>query len=282
MMLTHFVLAFTLASPQSADTTLSGRGVRHLDIEFHKGSVEVRGWDQDQIQIGAERLEMLDIDHHGSRVSIEASRRRMDQERNVTVMVPRRLDVSIEGIKMDVTVADIEGEVTAETLQGDLDIRRVRGAIDIETISGTAQVFEAGGDVRVESTSGSIRLQNIAGEILAAVVSGNIDISGASGSFLEAETVSGTIRFEAELDPRGDYSLSSHSGRVRLEVPENVSMVVLVETHSGGLDVDIPNAVLLSSRADRKRLQFGSGGAEVDIETFSGGVQIVPRGTRRR
>ena len=92
------------------------------------------------------------------------------------------------------------------------------------------------------------------------------------------------MSYEGTVDPSGNYSFKSNSGRITLGVPADVSATVSLETFSGNVDSDFP--VTLGSGTNRigrdSKFEFriGSGRARIVLESFSGNIRIQ-RGTSR-
>jgi hypothetical protein len=92
---------------------------------------------------------------------------------------------------------------------------------------------------------------------------------------VEAQTVSGDVRFDGTLRPDGTYSLLTHSGDVIVAIPENAS--ILIQTAVANGDVSASFELPASERSSRRRQQFrlGSASATLELETFSGDIRLV-------
>jgi DUF4097 and DUF4098 domain-containing protein YvlB len=115
-------------------------------------------------------------------------------------------------------------------------------------------------------------------EVEASTVSGGIEVES-KAALREAsfESVSGDIEFAAPLDPSGDFSFETVSGNIELRLPSGTSASFDVETFSGGIENHLgPPAERVGEYAPGRELRFtlGSGGADVEIESFSGHVEI--------
>jgi DUF4097 and DUF4098 domain-containing protein YvlB len=140
------------------------------------------------------------------------------------------------------------------------------------------------GRTRLSSTSSSIEADDIVGDLTASTVSGHIALTGVTSSHVSAETVSGSVEYAGSIDPSGSYEFSTHSGEVRLEVPENASADLDLETFSGHITSAFPITLQpgdISSMARRGRhMEFtiGKGGAHISASTFSGNITIERSG----
>ena len=96
-----------------------------------------------------------------------------------------------------------------------------------------------------------------------------------------ASTVSGEVDYDGTIDANGRYEFHSHSGDVRLEIPETSGAQFQIETFSGSLDTEFPLTLQpgqrSSSRPRRYEFKLGDGSARVTAESFSGDIVLVRR-----
>jgi len=190
----------------------------------------------------------------------------------------------LEGFSVPFSIRGVRGEAKVETLSGSVIVTGAAGKVDVETVSGNIVVNNIDGDVVAESVSGNVELRDIAGDIDTESVSGELVMSNARSRLVRAETVSGSVGYQGTFDPAGNYSFSTHAGRLTLTLPPSAGATVSLETFSGKVDSDFP--VTLESRMARKgqegRFEFriGDGRARIVAETFSGDIRIQ-RGTSR-
>ena len=78
----------------------------------------------------------------------------------------------------------------------------------------------------------------------------------------------------------------SHSGDIRLGIPESSSAQFSVETFSGSLDSEFPITLQPGQRSTGRPRRFeftlGKGGARVTAESFSGDIVLARRARRER
>ena len=90
-------------------------------------------------------------------------------------------------------------------------------------------------------------------------------------------TVSGTIQFSGPLHEDGRYSLIAHSGSVFLRSTTAVNATVSVATVGGAFRSPLPHTVS-ERRASIFTARFGSGAAQVTMESFSGALVVEEAG----
>ena len=155
--------------------------------------------------------------------------------------------------------ADVK--LDAKTVSGDLLASGLRGTLDLGSVSGDVRLTDAEGDV-----------------INANTVSGEIELTRVRGTEVSAETVSGDVTFEGTIAPKGRYDFKTLSGDVELKLPGRPDAEFRGTTFSGGVDTDWP--VSREGKQNRHRLTatWGQGGAQIDVESFSGDVRVRQAG----
>lgn len=275
MLSTLMIAALAVTAVQDTDTTLSASGIDGVFVEQHNGSVVVRSWDRDEIRVRAEhpRRAEVEVRARGSRLLIESDGMPHLAVR-YTIDVPVEMDLDLEGLKLDVSIDGVEGDIIVETLQGRIDVSNSAGSLDAETLSGGIEVNGFDGDISAVSTSQHITLNGVSGAVMVEAVSGRVALVDIDASSLDVESISGGIEYSGSFARGGDYSLTSHSGMVSLDLIPGLEMTMEIMNHSGTVDMDYPNARLIESRHGEMLFEIAGGGTLVEIETFSGQVRI--------
>jgi hypothetical protein len=148
-------------------------------------------------------------------------------------------------------------DVDAKTVSGDLIGQGLRGRLDLGTVSGNLQLTDAEGEV-LEASS----------------VSGDVELDRITAREVGAETVSGDVTFVGPIDPKGSYDFKTLSGDVIVTLPREPDAQVSAVTFSGRLVSDFPVQMDGRRRRNRFSATWGSGSAQLDLESFSGDVRI--------
>ncbi len=256
-----------------------------VEISNLAGSVQVVGWGNDQVEItgvlgkNVESLEIWNDDNH-LQIEVEVPRHADDLDTELVIKVPATANVDVETVSATIELGGVSGEVDLESVSGWIRVSGQPAELSAESVSGNITVSNSTMYTDVATVSGSITVENGAGELNGESVSGNISIAGGLFDAAGFETVSGTVTYSAELAPRGQYDFETVSGTIHLDVPSSVSADFDVETFSGAINNDVgPEPRSISQYTPQKELSFtaGSGGAQVDISTFSGSVNITTR-----
>ncbi|MBX3147227.1 MAG: DUF4097 family beta strand repeat protein [Gemmatimonadales bacterium] len=144
-----------------------------------------------------------------------------------------------------------------KTVSGDVWGRNLRGSIDLATVSGHLELIDATADV-LEASS----------------VSGSVDLEGISAREVSAETVSGNVNYAGSIEGRGSYDFKTLSGNVLLTLPKQPDARVSANTFSGRVRSEFPLEQDTRRRRNRASGTWGNGGAQLDLESFSGNITI--------
>ncbi|MBT8099601.1 MAG: DUF4097 family beta strand repeat protein [Gammaproteobacteria bacterium] len=272
-----------------------------IEIQNVSGSVEVRGWNRNQIEVIAEldsdrdevEFEISDDSAYvGIRMKRESRRKHghhhgQDKAADILVRVPANTRVSANTVSADITVIGIEGEQRLEAVSGDIDTRLAHAEGAFRTVSGEIDVVgEAGKTRRVSaySVSGDIVLENIGGEVRLTTVSGDVEATAGKFTRLTGETVSGDIEFAGDFESGGEIELESVNGDIDLRIPTLMNTDFDLESFNGSI------APLFGYKARRTsryapgrelRLTEGNGGSRIRIETLNGDIDIEASGPER-
>jgi len=149
--------------------------------------------------------------------------------------------------------------------------------LDLKTVSGDVIGQQIRGeDVNVGTVSGAVSLTEVTAQVLdAASVSGDIDLERIQAREVSAETVSGNVNYHGAIDAAGAYDFKTLSGDVVMTLAREPDAEVSAVTFSGGLRSDFPvNRDGARKRRNRFNATWGKGGAQIDLESFSGDIEI--------
>jgi DUF4097 and DUF4098 domain-containing protein YvlB len=256
-----------------------------VSIENTAGSVEVRGWSRNEVEVTGELgsdVEELVFERNGNTVVVHvrsASGSNRDISSDLVIRVPERSGVNINGISTDVNVRDVRGAQRLKTVSGDVDTQAFASDVDIEAISGDVAI-EGDGEAsrtRLNSVSGDIEAENLAGEIQANTVSGDLTVVGSRFERVHAESVSGDIVFRAALVGSGRMDMETINGEIDLVLEGDVSARFDIETFNGDIrNCFGPEPERTSRYTPGLELSFaeGDGDARVTINTLNGDVRL--------
>lgn len=190
-------------------------------------------------------------------------------------------NVSAQSTSGDVNIdGSVPGNVNAQSTSGDVSIDgSVRGRIRAESVSGDVESDANTPEVSANSVSGSVRLSGVAGRINASTVSGDTEVEAQRVTYGSLESVSGDVRYAADLEPGAALTLKSHSGEVEILLPANAATGFRATSFSGNIENEFgPEARRTSRYGPGRELRFSTGdGGMIVLESFSGNIYIRRR-----
>jgi hypothetical protein len=206
-------------------------------LENVNGSVQVEGWDRDEVEVSAVKTGRNDT-RDLSQVKIE-----VDNSRPGQVAVHTRYpkgegaEVAVE-YHVHVPYKVLLGGI--ETVNGSVIVRGVEGGGELKSVNGNVEVFDSSGRFSEKTTNGNLRLE--LRELLA-------------GGPMNLETVNGSVVLGLPQDARADLRVLAMNGEFYSELPVTST------------------ASKPAARAFHAKL--GTGGGEISVRTINGGVRLV-------
>jgi len=295
-------LALFLAAPVQADddhihfrhddestteTTVDVKKGERIELQNHNGDVDIHVWKQNRIRIVA---------GHSGGVAIRVGKsgpvRRIKAEYvkgyhgdtgglpNVDyhITIPIWIPIDITGVNTDVSVDGSEGEIAVNTVNGDVWVDGGTGLINLTSVNGGVELSGARGRVYANSVNDDVSLENIVGSVFGEAVNGDIVMRTITADTIRSTTVRGDVLFEGKIGHQGHYWFSTHEGDVMILVPKTTDATVGFFTYHGELftsfPITIPRLESKSTKGQRVTFQLGNGEAHIDLETFSGDIEI--------
>jgi DUF4097 and DUF4098 domain-containing protein YvlB len=252
------------------------------------GTVDVRGWDRNEIQVTGqvdEDVERVDVESSGSRTVIKVILPKGghdDGDARLEVQVPRGSSVEVSAVSADVSskgvlgtqrLKTVSGEITAEVSGDDSEVRSVSGDI---TVNGSGKPTS----LRVSSVSGGLDLTNGAGKLDVVTVSGDSRVHMGDASEITARTTSGEFELHARLLKDARVSVESVSGDLTLDLGSSAGLALEIESFSGDISGCLSSGVERVSKYGpgvRLNSRTAEGSARVRAKTLSGDIEICDR-----
>lgn len=235
--------------------SLSAVGIEQLEIQCGAGYLEVdgieglekievraeivlKGLSEGQAQRYIKKYVKLSLEKRGNTAVLISKIRSSssffnwgEKKINLTVKVPKNIDLDVE---------DGSGSITIESIIGKLDIEDGSGSIDIEGITGSLEICDGSGSIGIENITGNIEIDDGSGTINVKSINGNIDIDDGSGE-IEARDIAGEVLIDdgsGSIDIRnadGDVEISDGSGSIYINGIEKD--VIIKRDGSGSVKV---------------------------------------------
>ena len=234
-------------------------------------------------------------DRRGDRVEVRGSGRGLEAYADLEIEVPAGKDFAlylavgatdIRGVEGDfiidtgsgrVTAQDIKGSLNIDTGSGQVSVLRVDGDVLIDTGSGRVEVEDVrGGQINVDTGSGGVIGMNLtASTVRVDTGSGSIELERVSSRDVYLDTGSGSVRVEL-MEDVDNLMVGTGFGSVTVWIPESAGAELEVETGSGGIDLDFPVQIRRAGR-DHVFGIIGDGRGRINIDTGSGGIRLARR-----
>ncbi|MFJ8820611.1 DUF4097 family beta strand repeat-containing protein [Streptomyces sp. NPDC102467] len=152
------------------------------------------------------------------------------------------------------------------------------GATEVKSVTGDTTLVGVTGPVRTSTVSGSLEAQAVTGDLRFSSVSGDLTVVEGSGSFVKADTVSGSM--VVDLDPTGptDVSLTSVSGEIAIRIPHPADTEVEANTASGAVS-NAFDGLRVSGQWGAHKIagRLGAGTGALKASTVSGSIALLRR-----
>jgi hypothetical protein len=277
--MTHAVALFLtlLASAAGVDTTLAIKRGTRLEVDNFAGDIQVRTWSKDALRIEANHSHRtrVEIDQEGRLIRLTAVGHMMPGMVDYKLTVPPWMPLDLHGMSAEISVDGSKASVTAKTVNGDVRIKGGEEMVSASSIQGLVEISDAKGRVEASSLNQGVNLKDIDGDVVAESMNGVVILDKVQAKSLEASSVNGNIVFLGPMLKDGSYSLSTHNGTVVVGLPEKPDVNVSVATFSGAFSSSIPVTIERTHRARRFSFTLGSGSAKLELESFSGSVQLA-------
>jgi DUF4097 and DUF4098 domain-containing protein YvlB len=279
-----------LAGGGAVNRTVPADAAGAVEISNVSGTIDVRGWDRNEVQVTGhlgEDVERLDVESNGGHTVVKVILPRghnSDGEATLEVNVPKGSTVEVGAVSADISskgvlgtqrLKSVSGEVTAEVSGDDSEVRSVSGDV---TVRGTGKPIS----LRVSSVSGSLDLINGAGHIDVVTVSGDARINMGETTEVRGRTTSGDLTVNAKLTRDGRVDVEGVSGDITLRLSAPGGLSTEIESFSGDITGCFAEGKVerVSKYGPGVRLNLraaDSVGARVRAKTLSGEIEICDR-----
>jgi len=115
---------------------------------------------------------------------------------NLTVRVPKNMDVEVDDGSGEVKIAQIDGNIQIDDGSGEISVRDIHGDVEVDDGSGTVDVRDVTGSVTVDDGSGTIEISDIGESVKVSDGSGSIYIDGVAGDVIIKDDGSGSVKIK--------------------------------------------------------------------------------------
>ena len=173
---------------------------------------------------------------------------------------------------ISVTVNTSTAPITIENLSGDFSLSSDTGQVTVRNITNSF--------VHVHSLTAPILLSDLTGthaEIMSS--GGSVQLMNVTGPKVKVSTTSGDITYQGDFAGGGAYSLVTHSGAIKVTLPETASVDLSAQSVSGSVENDFPfrershNSFVPTPGRSFSGTSH-SGSSSVELQSFSGKIRV--------
>ena len=269
----------------SGEIVVTGGGGSDVRVEAIK---RVRNPNESEARALLQSIEVRIEERNGNvEVRTNYPRRNWSGGVDYTVTLPRDANVVLRSVSGDIRVNTLNGELRVESVSGNVVATSVRRIRQAKTVSGDLEIVESDGDeVAGGTVSGNLIIRGVkARTVDLQSVSGDLRLTDVESDRAFVRSITGSIDFAGRLSQQGRYEFQSHSGDVRVSPANAQGFSLEASTFSGDLRSDFPLTLQgnqvnnLGPRRNPRGIRgsFGTGGAVLTLQSFSGNITIVKR-----
>jgi hypothetical protein len=259
--------------------TFTVTGAVRLSVTTFDGSIEVRGWDRNEV--------LAEVEKRGpDQATVDKIQVKAVQDGNaITIDVPKPSPLSTTGFRRSpsatlVVSVPIATAVTARSGDGSITIRRVNGKADLDTDDGSVRVEELKGDVTIRTGDGSVDARHIEGGARINTGDGSVRAEGVLRA-VDIETRDGSVDVNARKGSavESEWTVTTGDGGVRMELPEGLNAELDAACADGRVRIDMAGGTSAGGENDdHERRSFrgklGSGGRPLKVRSGSGSISV--------
>ena len=269
---------------QEVDKTLTVDPLGVVSVNNPRGEIEVYGWNRNEVHIKGELddlAEGLAFERTDNKTIIHVRL----PEKNVnwgdgselTVYVPARSKLVVEGISTDIQVNQVMGAISIHSINGDVEVNDSGSNTRINTVSGDIEVFDGTGSLKVVTTSGDLQAELEATSIFVDTMTGDVELELGKFETLALKAVSSSVQVEGQLAHSGRIAMETVDGDIELTLAEPVNAQIQAKTVArGGIDNKLTGDSPTRLALDQLLLitTAGDGSAQIQLSTVRGTIEL--------
>jgi len=267
--------------PDTDKTVPVTRGLR-LSVVNDAGEVVIKSWNQDSVRVQARHSSRVGVDIQTSNNIVNIRKRASGPSQTIDyeISAPAWMPIRVTGQFAYIGIEGVQSEVYAETVNGDVVVKGGSGFVTAKSIQGEIIVEDAKGKISAIAVNEGVRITGATGEIVVDSTNGDITMTKVDAKSVDVGSVNGNIRFEGTMANAGQYRFATHNGNITMVLPDSTNATFTVRTYNGEFSSNLQTkAVGEIRRGRRATYSLGNGGAEVELESFSGSIRLRRPGT---
>jgi DUF4097 and DUF4098 domain-containing protein YvlB len=256
---------------------VEGEGVPEINLSTFDGSVDVRGWDRDEVYVEIEKrgrekeaVDQIEVvaDQKGNKIWVEA--RQPSGKKYALGM----LTTMSRSAKLIASVP-IGSNLLIHSGDGSITVERVKGRVELRTNDGNVTGLDLTGDLLARTEDGAVRMTSVDGRCDVVTGDGSITLDGRF-DILRARTGDGTVT--AKILPgskvNDNWSVITGDGNAILYLPEDLNAELDAESGEGNTKIEKTLQDRVVGDIARRIIHgtLGIGGSVVRVRTVDGHI----------
>jgi Toastrack DUF4097 len=259
-----FILAFStvlLTSPLTAreleetfKKVIPVEMAKRLTLDNRNGSIEVRSWDRDEIEVIAYKKVRADNRDTAERLMEELKITVIDHSDEIEVITdyPDRGSSYNGGF-----LSWLMGGFGNRSYSVSYVIRvPQKFDLDISSTNGRLEVLDCNGRLRLETTNGKIIADDVSGSVRCKTTNGSIKVT------------------MMDVKEEDEMSFTSTNGSIKLYLPNQINAEIRARTTNGSISCDLPITEEYSRSRKRLEATINDGGMMIYLKTTNGSIRI--------
>ena len=199
---------------------------------------------------------------------------------NLELRVPHGARVWAKSGSATIEVTGVTGALDLNVVGGSVVVSSRPRELNIEAMDGDVRVMAGADWLRVKTATGAIEVRAGSEDAGLSTVSGPIRVFEGRYDRGKFETVTGDITYRGDFGFRGSMDITTHSGRVELQLPPRPDLELDAATVTGSIDNAVTSTRPITGREGRgMELGFssGNGNTRVVVRSFKGNIALKPR-----
>jgi len=255
-------------------------GAPTVALSTFDGSIEVRGWDRNEVVVEVEKVGPDQAT--AERIQVTATR----NGSAITIDVRKPSPLETTGMRRTpsanlVVSVPLTSAIVARSGDGSISISRVTGTLDLDTGDGSVRIAEVSGSIVARTGDGDVIGQKLDGQAEIRTGDGVVGLDGVFTA-LAIETRDGAVEVTARRGSRtdGEWDVATGDGDIRVEVPEGFGAEVDARTGDGRVRIDSITKAPGEQRDDHDDREsvtgrLGGGGKPMRLRTSSGSITVT-------
>lgn len=152
-------------------------------------------------------------------------RRNPQVQINLTVNIPKNIDLEVDDGSGIIEIKDIVGFVLINDGSGEIELRQIAGDVEIEDGSGSMTVTHIEGNIDIDDSSGEVTVRDVVGSVYIEDGSGSMEIERIDGSVVvddgSGSIVIDDIKRNVTIEDAGSGGLTIKNVKGHVENKDN-------------------------------------------------------------